>query len=284
MRRDSPGAALDRFYGRPEHALVAKAAHDPTLADFVIACSERYGRGTVRRAVELACGLGLLSVDLARRGVSMTAVDRAPGIVRAAKAQARSEGARVRVRRGDMIRFRARPRVDVVVNLGLNASYVESNAQMARHLASVASSLLPGGLYILELEHVMHQLPGRLCGVDGAWLLLETEPVFVSTAIDRGREVRIEYGSGGVRFDPIRQVFRTRCAIARDGRTVASVDVSGKVYTLSELEVIARASSDLAPVAHFAGTDFNAPLAARPTCARCVVVFRRTRRMATRGT
>src|SRR5262245_58334694 len=52
----------------------------------------------IARAVDVGCGDGATAVDLARRGLAVTAIDLSPAFLRATRARARAAGVRVAVR------------------------------------------------------------------------------------------------------------------------------------------------------------------------------------------
>lgn len=261
------------LYAADDFAVVARATHDPRVAEFVLSCARRYGVGPLRTGVELACGAGLLAKDLAARGIRMVAVDLAEGMLREARRGAPPGMATVR---GDLVTFRVRP-VDLVTNLGLNCSYVTSFEAMSQHLETVAENLRAGGLYLMDLELILHLLPAPTA-VDGPWLVYEDGPTYVARGREGEVDVEIVYGVGPVRYDPVRQSFRATNVVTRVERGVRSVRTlpsAGKLHLPLEVRALAAATGRLEFLSWFADFDLAAPLDGRPDATRAVLVFRR---------
>ena len=103
-------------------------------------------------AVEVGCGAGLMSVELARRGIHLIATDSSPRMVSTARREAEQAGLadRIRISRADAhaLPF-ASERFDLVVALGL----LPWVADPPRVVAEMARVLRPGGWLIVTADN-----------------------------------------------------------------------------------------------------------------------------------
>ena len=119
--------------------------------DFVVDALELRGG---ERVLDLACGIGRHSVELAHRGMRVTGLDlSAPSLERARAAAARA-GVEVEFLQGDMRRLPWKSEFDAAVNLFSSFGYFETEAQDQLVLGGVAQALRPGGRFLLETAHV----------------------------------------------------------------------------------------------------------------------------------
>ena len=142
-------------YDRPD--LWDLAFSDETVfeADFLQAIATKW-LGTDRPTVlETGCGGGRQTVELARRGLSVTAFDLNPGCVRHTQRQLRRRGLTAGVHTADMTDFRFPQTFDLAHCLVNTFRHLTSEQAARSHLQSAAAALRPGGLYVLGF----HLLP-----------------------------------------------------------------------------------------------------------------------------
>ncbi|MBN2312107.1 MAG: methyltransferase domain-containing protein [Candidatus Hydrogenedentes bacterium] len=101
--------------------------------------------------LDLCCGPGRHSIELARRGFAVTGVDRCRAYIDEAAALARAGGLDVEMVCADMRAFRREGAFDVVLNLFTAFGYFEEEEENTRVLANVFESLAPGGVFVLEV-------------------------------------------------------------------------------------------------------------------------------------
>jgi SAM-dependent methyltransferase len=102
--------------------------------------------------LDLCCGIGRHSLELARRGYQVTGVDRTRGYLDKARKQAKEEGLDIEFVQGDM-RFFSRPDTfDIVISMFTSFSYFEDPQEDKRVVENVFKSLRPGGRFIIQMN------------------------------------------------------------------------------------------------------------------------------------
>lgn len=102
--------------------------------------------GTV---LDLGCGLGNLSLEAARRGHRVTAVDSSADAVERIRADAGREGLPVRALRADVERWRIEGRYDSVVAIGLLMFFPRERALAL--FRTIQEHVEPGGIAIVNV-------------------------------------------------------------------------------------------------------------------------------------
>ena len=103
------------------------------------------------RILDLPCGQGRHSIELARRGYEVTGVDLSPFLLGIARERARSAGVGVRWQVGDMREPLAGQRFDLVLNLFTSFGYFADEADDRKVIAAASAMLGPGGRFVLEV-------------------------------------------------------------------------------------------------------------------------------------
>src|SRR5204863_7756432 len=103
------------------------------------------------KVLDLCCGLGRHSLELARRGFDVTGVDRTGVYLRRAQKQADSEGLKIEFVQEDMRQFCRPEAFDLTLNLFTSFGYFESPAEDRRVLVNVHKSLQPGGRLVMDM-------------------------------------------------------------------------------------------------------------------------------------
>ena len=100
--------------------------------------------------LDLCCGIGRHSLELARRGCHMTGVDRTQAYIEKARDAAAQEGLAADFRVADMRNHCEPDSYDDVVNLFGSFGYFEDPEDDRRVVANAHASLRPGGLFLIE--------------------------------------------------------------------------------------------------------------------------------------
>jgi SAM-dependent methyltransferase len=101
--------------------------------------------------LDLCCGQGRHSVPFAQHGYRVIALDLSPAYLELAQQAAHSHGVKLETVSADMRRIPFEGRFDAVVNMYSSFGYLESEADDAQVLESVAKAIKPGGRLFLDM-------------------------------------------------------------------------------------------------------------------------------------
>lgn len=185
--------------------------------------------------LDLACGHGRHSIELARRGHRVTGYDLSEPSLHRARQRAEEVGVDVEWVHGDMRRLQYDSRFDAVVNLFSSFAYFDEEADDRRVVAGVARALKPAGAFVVETINppglMSRYRPRNWQTLDDGTLLAE----------ERGYEV--QSGRNWARW-----VF-----VRPDGER-SELRHSIRLYTYPELAALLRAEG-LEPEADWGGYD-----------------------------
>jgi SAM-dependent methyltransferase len=167
----------------------------PEEVDSVVSLLEIEPEATV---LDLCCGVGRHSLELARRGFQVTGVDRTAAYLQVARDRAAAEGLDLELVQADMRSFARPAAYDGAINLYTSFGYFEDPAEDRKVIDNLFESLRPGGRLILDLmgkevlariflPHDWQELP------DGSLLLQERKVTRDWTWMD-GRWILIRDG------------------------------------------------------------------------------------------
>jgi SAM-dependent methyltransferase len=101
--------------------------------------------------LDLCCGPGRCSIVLAKKGFSVTGVDRSPFLLDKAKERAKSEGLSVEWVLEDMRRFIRPESYDLVLNMFTSFGYFDDKQDDMNVLENVLTNLKPGGIFLIDV-------------------------------------------------------------------------------------------------------------------------------------
>lgn len=168
------------------------------------------------RILDLACGAGRHSIELAKRGYRVTGYDLSEELLKTARSAARAAKQDVDFAQGDMRELPYRGAFDAVINMFSSFGYFDSVDEDRKVLEGVARALTIRGKVLMDRfnrESLAYELPlqGWRVGVDGSVILQEDT------------------------FDVLRGRYDTRqIVIDRDGTREHLGSV--RAYTLPELK------------------------------------------------
>jgi len=141
---------FNAVYLKTDGDVVENAANTAREIDLLVAS---VGLQPEDRILDLCCGQGRHSLELARRGFArVTGVDRSRYLIRLARRRAKSEGLAVQFHEGDARRFRVREaEFDCVVLMGNSFGYFEREEDDAAVLEAVKRALRSNGTLALDL-------------------------------------------------------------------------------------------------------------------------------------
>ena len=101
--------------------------------------------------LDVACGRGRHSVELARRGYSVTGVDLSPRSLELARAAADEAGVHIEFRRLDMRDLDYDGAFDAAINVFTSFGYFEADAENELVLQRIAAALRAGGPFLIDI-------------------------------------------------------------------------------------------------------------------------------------
>lgn len=146
-------------FGRPyaqQYDALYEAKDYPAECDAVEGLLRRHGSGAAREILDLGCGTGTHAIELARRGYSVTGVDRSPSMLglardKAARATAAPRGGAPEFIAGDVRSVRVGRTFDAVLMLFAVLGYQTTDADVAAAMSTVAAHLRPGGVFVCDV-------------------------------------------------------------------------------------------------------------------------------------
>ena len=152
---------LKEFFRRPifdpgEPEALAEAPEEARFA------ARALGLRKGERVLDLCCGVGRHSFELAKLGARVTGLDATPDYLAQARKRAGGKDNPAFVR-GDMRRLRFFREFDAAINLWTSFGYFEDPADDLRVLKGVAGALKPGGRFLIDL-------------IDGDWIGANAPP------------------------------------------------------------------------------------------------------------
>jgi len=102
------------------------------------------------KVLDVCCGFGRISAELARRGFSVTGIDITESYLQTAKEEASYENLNIEYIRADARDFVRSEFFDIAVNLYISLGYFSNQHDDLQVLRNVFESLKPGGCFIIE--------------------------------------------------------------------------------------------------------------------------------------
>lgn len=123
-------------------------------ADFIEKQFAAHGSKAVSSVLDLACGTGSMTVELARRGYDMTGIDLSEDMLAVARAKCDGEHFRhsVLLVRQNMAEFELYGTVDAIICCLDSLNYLTDTASLARTFAHVHNYLEPDGLFVFDMN------------------------------------------------------------------------------------------------------------------------------------
>ncbi len=125
----------------------------PAWADFIEKIFEKHKKSPVSLVLDLACGTGSMTLELARRGYDMTAVDLSPDMLSVASERAiENQLDGILFLCQNMRKFELYGTVDAVVCCLDSVNYLRKKAYMEECFACVHNYLNPDGIFIFDVN------------------------------------------------------------------------------------------------------------------------------------
>ncbi len=123
-------------------------------ADYIEKCIEKYGgAGRGASILDLGCGTGSMTIELAKRGYDMTALDLSEEMLSEADRRARDAGiGSILFLRGDMCSFELYGTVDHIICCLDGINHLTNRDDLLACFSLVQNYLNPGGLFLFDLN------------------------------------------------------------------------------------------------------------------------------------
>ncbi len=186
------------------------AFSDETLpeADFLQAVATQFSPRPVKSVLELGCGGGRQTLEMSKRGYSVTAIELNPSCVTWTQRRLARQHFSANVQCGDMGEFQLSKPVDLAHCLVNTFRHLTSEESARRHLQCVAAALKSGGLYVLGF----HLLPPDAAEIDCERWTIRKGTTRVTTTIrvlNFSRQSRIETVRFSLKVTTPRRIIRT---------------------------------------------------------------------------
>ena len=149
---DMPASTAADWYRLPLYYDIVFDADTRLEVSFLEALAARYGLSETLDVLEPACGSGRLVAALAARGHRVVGFDLSEEMLAFARRRLARRRLRADLEQGDMARFALPGRFDLAHCFVSTFKYLLDEESARSHLASVARTLRPGGLYVLGLH------------------------------------------------------------------------------------------------------------------------------------
>ncbi len=183
--------------------------------------------------LDIAAGPATNAIAMAKRGIKSFALDYSQEMVAYGLEAARIAGVPIGFQRADMRNFNVSEKIDVAAIFMDSTSYLITNDDVLAHLKSVAESLNPNGIYVLEMSH-----PRDVFSV-GKSASTEWD------CEDGDTKVSIKWGDETDEFDPITQTTNVtaRLQFKSPAGSGEIVDRSlQRCFTFNEFDALVKAS------------------------------------------
>jgi SAM-dependent methyltransferase len=115
--------------------------------------------GSDLRVLDLACGSGPHSIEMARRGFSVVGFDLAPELLDMARSAAEADPQELDVTfvEGDMREMDYEDEFDIVLSLNDGAiGYFETEEENLRAFEAIAKAMRPGGQHLMQIPNILY--------------------------------------------------------------------------------------------------------------------------------
>ncbi len=209
------------------------------VVDFIEHCLRTYADISVRSVVDIACGTGHYTRELARRNYITYGVDLNAATCRYARYRAQTESLRMNIRCADMVEFALPQTCDLAVNFFDSLTYLSDFQTMIAHFKNVSNLLISGGTYIVEFG-VIDYFENH--NVEEVW-----------TERRRDFSVTATYFRDGF-INPENRTFSEHCAfrvVCREHKGFFLLKLKKLALYFEEFERILRQANCFVPLAYY---------------------------------
>lgn len=168
---DDDGVAVNT-YGNFAHIYDGFGSEDfcLTLTTHIVESLEKYALPQNIEILDVACGTGVVTVELAKKGYEMTGIDLSHDMLGHARERARKHGVKIKLMRDDMRTFSVAQQFPCVISTHDVLDHLFEDKELDQAFQRIAGTLLPDGLFIFDMncwEGIRH-LNGRTIFVENS--------------------------------------------------------------------------------------------------------------------
>lgn len=139
-----------KFYSLAKYYDIAFGWNPQKEVDFLDWSLNKFSGRRVKKVLDLACGPGRVSLELAKRGYEVTALDSSPEMIALFNKRAKEQKLPAKAFVGDMANFKFDKKFDAIICLMGSFSYLNSKEKRINHFRSINKNLKEEGIYILD--------------------------------------------------------------------------------------------------------------------------------------
>jgi len=115
-------------------------------------CKQFQAHGNVKTVVDIGCGTGIITTELAKRGYEVIGIDLSEEMLAIAEQRSRNEGVDVLYSCQDMCYFNIGRKVDAVICILDGINYLRSKGKIISCFSSVKKHLNDDGIFIFDIN------------------------------------------------------------------------------------------------------------------------------------
>ena len=180
------------FYGQT----LENFPHERTKieVDFLLSILNLKKRAVV---LDLCCGIGRHSIEIARRGYKVTGLDYNEKYLETARIKAEKDRVKIKFIKGDMRKIPYEDYFDAVLNLFSSFGYFEKDSENFKVFGAVSRCLNLGGRFVLDItsrDKIVRNFQETSWSEDGGTLVMEKRSFDVKEDLSISRWVWIKDG------------------------------------------------------------------------------------------
>ncbi len=123
-----------------------------TMTTHIVERLEKYNIPTGTEILDAACGTGVISVELAKKGYSVIGLDLSKEMLQHAQERADKHNVTLRLRRDDLRTFSLNQRVPCVISTHDVLDHLFEDEELDQAFERVAAALLPDGIFLFDMN------------------------------------------------------------------------------------------------------------------------------------
>ncbi|OYD16467.1 hypothetical protein CH333_03320 [candidate division WOR-3 bacterium JGI_Cruoil_03_44_89] len=146
------------------------------------------------KILDLCCGLGRHSIELAKRGYEVTGVDVTSQYLETARTKAKEKGVEIDFIESDMRNISFYEEFDAVINMFTSFGFFEEENYNLKVLQNVSNALKPKGKFLIDVinrDWIIKNYKERDWRESGEGLVLEVRKFDLARSINYGKQIII---------------------------------------------------------------------------------------------